>query len=264
MALSVTQRQRFFDRGTIRLRGAFSEPEAAHIVDRIWQQLEEKSALRRHDRSTWTERQQTGFQSLTQTNTFNSIASPAVIDALNDLLGVGEWNYTKAWGAPLITFPENERAWDVQKKQWHLDFPARGKADGFPGIRVLAFVAPVESNGGGTVVLSGSHRLVERLMAAGQTRHGHSATVRAVLAASHPWLRALWSEAGDQLNRIHRFVVTGECIDGIDVRVEQLTGATGDVTLMHPWAFHAPAPNCSRRPRLMIGHSVYRNGALTS
>jgi hypothetical protein len=119
--------------------------DAALIVDRIWQLLEEKSALRRNDPSTWEERQLTGFQSLTRTNTFNSIASSAVIDALDDLRGAGAWNSTKAWGAPLVTFPENERVWDLPWKQWHLDFPARGKIGELPGIRVLAFVAPVIS-----------------------------------------------------------------------------------------------------------------------
>jgi ectoine hydroxylase-related dioxygenase (phytanoyl-CoA dioxygenase family) len=35
----------------------------------------------------------------------------------------------------------------------------------------------------------------------------------------------------------------------------------GDVVLMHPWTFHAPAPNCGAKPRIMVGHSVYRNTA---
>jgi ectoine hydroxylase-related dioxygenase (phytanoyl-CoA dioxygenase family) len=258
MSLSDLQRQRFFDRGIVRLPGAFSEVDAALIVDRIWQLLEEKSALRRNDPSTWEERQPTGFQSLTRTNTFNSIASSAVIDALDDLLGAGAWDSTKAWGAPLVTFPENERAWDVPWKQWHLDFPARGKTGELPGIRVLAFVAPVESQGGGTVVAAGSHHLVKHLVASGQAQEGHSATVRDALARSYPWFRALWSETGEQSSRIHHFIATGECVDGVEVGVEELTGAAGDVILMHPWTFHAPAPNCGQRPRMMISHSVYR------
>jgi hypothetical protein len=261
MPLSDVQRQTFFERGTVRLPGAFSGLDAERMVDRIWQLLEKKSALRRYEPSTWTGRQPTGFQSLTRTNLFNSIGSPVVIDALNDLFGVGEWTSTNSWGVPLVTFPENERAWYVPRNQWHLDFPARGIVDQFPGIRVLAFIAPVETNGGGTVVAAGSHRFVERFLATGQAEKGHSATVRDALAASHPWFRALWSDGSDGTDRTKRFIEKSEFIDGVDVRVEELTGATGDIILMHPWTFHAPAPNCNQRPRMMVSHSVYRKAS---
>ena len=50
----------------------------------------------------------------------------------------------------------------------------------------------------------------------------------------------------------------GEEIDGIRVRVVELTGDAGDVTLMLPWTLHAISPNGSDRPRMMVTHSVYR------
>jgi hypothetical protein len=261
MALSSVQRQRFFDQGMFRLPRAFSELEAQRMVEDIWQLLEERSGVRRGDPSTWTERQPTGFQSLTHKSAFHAIASPIVTEALDDLLGVGAWVSPKAWGAPLITFPEQRRAWDIPVNQWHLDFPARGNPNEFPGIRVLAFIARVETKGGGTVVAAGSHRLVEELIASRLAQGGHSANVRDALAASHAWFRALWSEAAEP-NRVHRFLAAGEYIGGVHVCVEELTGMPGDVTLMHPWTFHAPAPNCSRSPRMMVSHSVYRKSAL--
>ncbi|HYL37575.1 MAG TPA: phytanoyl-CoA dioxygenase family protein [Bryobacteraceae bacterium] len=259
MLLSDAQRRTFFEQGTVRLAGAFSEADAARMADRIWELLEHKYPLRRDDPATWTGKQPTGFQSLTRAGAFHSIATPAVIDALNDLLGVGAWNSSQAWGVPLVTFPENGRTWSVPTSQWHLDFPARGRVDALPGVRVLAFLVPLESRGGGTVVAAGSHRLVERLVATGHAPGGHSATVRDLLAASHAWLRDLWSGAGGGQDRIRRFITEGQRIDGVDIRAQELTGAPGDVVLMHPWTFHAPAPNCSRRPRLMVSHSVHRS-----
>jgi hypothetical protein len=68
--------------------------------------------------------------------------------------------------------------------------------------------------------------------------------------------------SAQEADRVRRFVAEGERIDGVDVRVEELTGAPGDVILMHPWTFHAPATNCSRRPRMMVSHSVSRKAAI--
>lgn len=258
MALSYVQRQIFFDRGILRLTSVFPDADAACMVDKVCGLLEDKHGVRREDPATWTEEQPTGFQSLTRIGAFNSIVGPSLIDALNDLLGRAEWNPTKAWGAPLVTFPTTGRTWGVPRNQWHLDFPARGDADELPGIRILVFIAPVEAGSGGTVVAAGSHRIVKRLVANGRTHEGHSATVRDSLAASHSWFRSLWSETAVAEDRVRYFMAESERIDGVDVRVEELTGVTGDVILMHPWTFHAPAPNCGRKPRMMVGHSVFR------
>ncbi len=262
MALSETQRQAFADRGVVRLNGAFPESDAGYMVDKIWSVLEQKFMLRRNAPETWTENQPTGFQSLTRAGAFEPIVGPVLRDALDDLLGEGRWGSTEGWGAPLITFPQVGRKWDVPRAQWHIDFPARGAADELPGVRVLAFVAPVDPGGGGTVVATGTHRLVERLLAHGQGQTGNSATLRASLAQSHAWLRALWSGSADNRDRISHFMANGAHLDGVDVRVEELSGSIGDVILMHPWTFHAPAPNCGRKPRFMVGHSVFRNATI--
>lgn len=142
MALSETQLRTFFGRGTVRLTRAFSEADAARMVDGIWGLLEDKYELRRDDAATWPAKQPTGFQSLTRTGAFHSIASLTVTEALNDLLGANAWTSSKAWGAPLVTFPEPGRTWDVPTNQWHLDFPARGKLEQLPGYESLPFLQP--------------------------------------------------------------------------------------------------------------------------
>lgn len=132
MALSQAEKQAFFDRGVVRLPRAFSEIDAAQMVNSIWNLLESRDGLQRNNPSTWPEMQPTGFQPLTRRGAFNQIASPVVIDSLNDLLGAGEWTSTKPWGVPLVTFPVHGRAWDVPHSQWHLDFPARGETTHLP------------------------------------------------------------------------------------------------------------------------------------
>jgi ectoine hydroxylase-related dioxygenase (phytanoyl-CoA dioxygenase family) len=258
MSVYDDQRAAFAERGFLRLSSVFGVSSAAAMAGSIWAALFEKYRIRPDDPATWTVRQPTGFQALTRAGAFNAVAGPRVIAAFDDLLGKGQWSSTEEWGAPLITFPEPGRAWNVPQSQWHLDFPARGPTSHLPGVRLLAFIDVVEATGGGTVVVTGSHRLVERLVLNGQAGNGRSADVRERLAATQPWFRALWSRTRDEPNRIERFMLDGACIDGVHVCVEELYGATGDVILMHPWMFHAPAPNCGPTPRFMISHSVFR------
>jgi hypothetical protein len=41
-------------------------------------------------------------------------------------------------------------------------------------------------------------------------------------------------------------------VDGMHLRAEELTGHAGEVILMNPRSFHAPAPNCLDTPRMML------------
>jgi hypothetical protein len=53
----------------------------------------------------------------------------------------------------------------------------------------------------------------------------------------------------------------GAVLDGVPLRVAELLGEPGDVTLMHPWAFHAPSANCGTGPRMMVSHSLFRRSS---
>jgi hypothetical protein len=46
-------------------------------------------------------------------------------------------------------------------------------------------------------------------------------------------------------------------VDGVPVRVEEMTGDPGDLFLMHPAALHAAAPNVLEAPRLVLAQFVY-------
>jgi hypothetical protein len=120
---------------------------------------------------------------------------------------------------------------------------------------VLAFLAPVEAGCGGTLTLTGSHALVERLVRAKPESRGHSLRIRNMLMRSHPWLRDLFAGDG-RSDRTQRFMIDGAVVDDIPLRVVELTGAAGDAFLMHPWQFHVASMNCGTVPRLMVSHSA--------
>jgi hypothetical protein len=209
-------RTQFLEHGYVRLSGAFPADLAAALADEVWAELERRHAMSRHDRATWTTIQPSGLGGLRQRKVFDALATPAVVAAISDLLGTDTWPRPFSWGDPLVTMPAPGR-WAVPDTGWHIDFPARSNLR----LKWLAYLAPVVAGGGGTVVLAGSHRMVERFLRENPTDPGRSATVRETVLAAGP----------------HSAV--------------ELTGEPGDVVFLHPHLFHAPAPNHSASPRLM-------------
>src|SRR5262249_32984632 len=81
-----------------------------------------------------------------------------------------------------------------------------------------------------------------------------SPRARRRLAAASPWFRALYREGGD---RIRRFMLDGDEVDGVRVRVVELNAEAGDVVAMLPWTLHSLAMNCGSGPRFMVTHTVW-------
>jgi ectoine hydroxylase-related dioxygenase (phytanoyl-CoA dioxygenase family) len=182
------------------------------------------------------------------------MATGEVRDALDDLLGAGEWNPPKTWGLPLVTFQAPGADWYVPSSGWHVD--SYGPDDELPGVTVFAFLMAVTASGGGTLVLPESHRLFNCHVAT--TGNWRPAEVKAALGSEHPWLRDLWG-AGSEPGRVARYLQDGAVIDGTHLRVQELTGAAGDVILMHPRTLHAPAPNSLATPRMMLVEIIGRH-----
>src|SRR5262245_2194059 len=242
--------------GFVRIPGAFPATAAELIRQRLWDDLARRHGVRQDAPATWTVAQPSHFQALRRSGTFEALASTVLMGVLDDLLGAGAWLRPDHWGDSLVTFPDTRAAWDVPHAGWHIDWPARGAARPLFGCKVLAFVSPVAAGGGGTVLLAGSHRLVERAVAASPSgTPGHSPALRKTLGAAHPWLRDLWSRtAGGDGSA--RFIRAGAWLDGVALPVVERTGAAGDAVVFHPWLFHAAAPNRARGPRMMVGQNV--------
>jgi ectoine hydroxylase-related dioxygenase (phytanoyl-CoA dioxygenase family) len=125
-------------------------------------------------------------------------------------------------------------------------------------VQYFAFLDSVRPRGGGTLALAGSHRLVAPYLGEGEAfRMGRVRTSLAV----HPWLRALWTpdDSSDPDDRIRRYLGEETVVDGVPLRVLELTGEPGDVVVMHCDTFHAVAPNRSGRPRWMLTEIVDLN-----
>jgi hypothetical protein len=251
--LSHSERDEFEHSGLLRLRGAVPDREIATMRDRFWEALATDHGIARDRPDTWTVERPRHLQALKRSGAFNLMATAEVRAALDDLLGASGWNRPKTWGLPLVTFPAPGSPWNVPPAGWHVD--SYGPDHELPGVTVFVFLEPVAPGGGGTVVLRRSHHLFNRHIATAGTCG--PAEVKAALGSSHPWLRDLWG-ADAQPGRVVRYLEHGATVDGVDLRVQELTGSPGDVVLMHPRTLHAPAPNSLGTPRMMLVEIINR------
>lgn len=253
-----------FDRlGVLRVPGLIARADADAMCARVWKALEHEFGVRRHDPRTWSAQRITGMHMLGKSEKFAEIGSPAVGAILDQLLGRGNWQAPDRWASLLVTFPESRERWELPYQTWHLDYPVAPQMRGLFAVRIFTVAAPLGTQGGGTLMAAGSHRLFQGIAAREGSRRLQSADAKKLLIREYPWFKALCSKDG-KLDRVRRFMSAPSQVDGIDVRVVEMTGDPGDAYLMHPWMLHNLSPNCLQVPRIVLNTTVYRSGVLES
>jgi hypothetical protein len=239
--------------GTARIPGVVDRDAVEHMAATVWDSLAARGIDRRR-RQTWPTGYLGKHQTLRKRRTFDAFGDAPTSAIVDELLGAERWRNDAPWGPALVTFPE-PGPWAVPHRMWHFDLPARGNPDELAVVRLFGYVTDIAAGGGATVVVEGSHELVRRMVAISPTRDvGGSAGLRRRLSAHHPWFRALLREGGD---RTRQFMVDGDEIDCVRVRVVELTAEAGDVVVMLPWTMHSLAMNCAAVPRFMVTQSIY-------
>ena len=143
--------------------------------------------------------------------------------------------------------------WEVPRSIWHLDMP-RSRSIGPPGPEMFTFLNKVEPKGGGTLILAGSHRLlndVDYLSSKGVKRK----------LKRHAYFRELTGKGdGDR----SRFLEEIGDIDNVPVKVVELTGDPGDVYFIDLRLLHSLGANTSDQPRMMIAQRMPRQEAFNA
>jgi len=261
--LTPEQRDEFRRVGILRLPGAIASRDAKEMCESVWSALRGRYDVRRNAPDTWGARRITGTHDLPKGAAFAQVGSPAVREALDDLLGRGNWEPPERWGSLLVTFPESREDWDVPRQSWHLDFPALRSLQGLFAVRLFTCLAKLPPGGGGTVFVAESHRLVQDLSRKEGVERLKSADAREALIRSCSWVKELCSRDGT-VGRVQQFMERCEVFDDVELRVVEMTGEPGDVLLTHPLLLHAPAKNCASVPRLALSSTVYRSGVQPS
>jgi len=222
------------------------------MADRLWAHLEKRYCMRRGRPESWTVAGPVKVQALKHSGAFDALGSPKLFDLADALLGAGAWEKPARWGGPLITFPTP--APSLPRPPWHLDIGGVERLDPLPMLRVFTFLEPAAPHGGGTLYVAGSHRLAMDV----ERAHGgpvRSAQVRDRLRAEHPWFARLLAAPTASLRALMNIEAR---VGAHPVRLEEMTGAPGDLIIMHPAILHGVAHNALDRPRIMLTEWIRR------
>ena len=245
-ALTPTEFERFERDGYVVVKQAFPRADALEMQDRWWAELDRAHRIRRDDRSTW--RPIPGDLKAAKSDPIQArIASARVRGVFGDLFGEDPLEPPKDWGRAIATFPE-AGDWNVPTWFWHWDNPVDLHLDRPTALFVVSFIGEVKPRSGGTLLLSGSPRLL--LQQADQPRDP-AVKPWFALYRSHPWLMALAGEAPSPADRVAAFMDQETVVDGVPLRVVELTGEPGDMVFCHPCMVHCGAPNRGDHPRFM-------------
>ena len=251
--LSKHELNKFHTEGFIHVSNVFEYEDAIEFQNEIWQELEEEFGIIKDDRSTWrTPPHSPRKTKFSETN--NKVISKNFRSIIDQLLGSKIWEDPKSWGGFLITFPTQDiEVWQLTHNLWHWDYELYRQFE-LKGLLIFSFYSEVGPQGGGTLAVSGSHRLLEhfyRSLNDVQKAMSHSKQ-RKLFFNHYPWFRKLSNEGSMPFNRISYFMKAEHEIEGIDLKVVEFTGNPGDVVFCHPRLIHAPAAiNLSNHPRIM-------------
>jgi ectoine hydroxylase-related dioxygenase (phytanoyl-CoA dioxygenase family) len=185
---------------------------------------------------------------------FHAVGSPRLREAIAAALDGQAYEAPGEWGAAFLAFPSTE-TWNVPSSGWHADANYLSALSPPDGIRTHALFGDVAPRGGGSLIVSGSHRLIHAYLTRNPpSPHARAADHRRHLQR-HPYLRDLHTD-GAPGARVARFMERTEEHDGIPLRIVENAGTAGDVMLLHPLLLHVAAPNNSRHPRFLLSGGI--------
>lgn len=260
--LSPEEMAQFEEKGHIRIPEAFPREEALSMQDAMWAHLHEMYGTVKEDRSTWSP--VTSAMNERQADPiYKAIESERFCGAIDQFLGPGIWQKPKHWGSFLVTFPPTEpTAWTLPTTIWHWDTHPGDYPEKITSLRVFLFFSEVKPQGGGTLMVEGGHRLTRQFVKSlpPKERKLKFRPLRKKFEKSNPWLAELCGHKTRPSGRIEHFMDTPTEVNGIPLRVIEMTGEPGDAILCHPLFWHAGAPNVNDYPRFMRTRDVHVKG----
>ncbi|MEM7364903.1 MAG: phytanoyl-CoA dioxygenase family protein [Pseudomonadota bacterium] len=240
------------ERGLIHIPGVIDPILIQEAKDRIYQTLADQG-LNSDNRwakpgasTPWDSVRCT--KRLKKNRQLRDVISPEVNEIVITLTGSSEFDTMMAKPQLLYSSPVSD-AWTVPHTVWHLDFP-RLDSGMLPGVQVFACVDRVEARGGGTLMVSGSHRLLNDCGAI--SSKGIKRKLKRL-----SYFRKLMSP-GEPQDRVD-FLEHEEQELGVPLSVVELTGEPGDIYVTDLRLLHTVAPNVGPRPRMvMTQRYVYR------
>jgi hypothetical protein len=238
--------------GYVRIPAALPPAFVARVQDVVWAQLKQRAGVLREEPATWP----ADWVGINK-DLIDAVAGVEIgrrlTEAVDDLLGVSQWRPLKTLGGLLLTMPGGTpKAWNVPTTGWHVDNDPLRYRNQVDELMLFTFYSSVQPRGGGTLILSGSPRLLEQYSMV-QEAGGvpGSAAWLERFADWHPWLAELMGRKSVPTRTSEEWLGTAVDVHGTVVQVVELTGEPGDAVLCHPMILHAASPNCRPTPRMM-------------
>ncbi|MGB0920996.1 MAG: phytanoyl-CoA dioxygenase family protein [Alphaproteobacteria bacterium] len=249
--------EHFRTNGLLKLPGFFDAATMPPMREKVWAFLEARDNVCRNDPASWPAitnppagaARPTKLIRLNTDPAFNVLDTTALLDTLRALAGSDVTPFPGAGHRQvLFTYPETLE-WALPHNMWHADLPHAIGRKAPTGLQAFLCLDEVRPTGGGTIVLSGSHRaLVNQSGQAGQT-HLPSSAFKKWLARKSDYVSALFAK--DTPNR-NRFLNQPGMFDEIELQPVELIGAPGDLYIMDMRCLHSLAPNAQNTPRIML------------
>ncbi len=251
--LSPAEVEQYEELGYVHVKEAFPREAALEIRDFMWSELERLYGFKCDEPSTWHkdgwDRDRRGFQwtelKLNRSKDhpiYQNIAAPRLMQAIEELIGPREISLKQSWGAFRPVFPSLAAApWDVPE---YWNFYGHPRLPWLLG--VTTFYSDVPPQSGGRLVVEGSHHLArtyfDRLKPSELIERG--LRVRGNFFKQCDYFAQLLGKGPAIENRVRYFMENKTQVDGIDLRVVELTGEPGDAIFSNGW---------------LVGSSVSRN-----
>jgi ectoine hydroxylase-related dioxygenase (phytanoyl-CoA dioxygenase family) len=169
------------------------------------------------------------------------------------------------FGGQIPVTPPGRKPW-VLPKGWHMDCGFEQPTWPVFAVKLFAFIGEVGPAGGGTMLLPGSHRLVDRYRSTFETPPvGGKANWHPFLRCHPPLGDLLRGAAQPEGGR--SMVGRRYDIEGVPVEVVELTGSRGDTVeltsspgdafITHLHVFHSISPNTAAVPRQMLAKAFF-------
>lgn len=235
--LSKKEIEHFIHNGFVRLDDSFSKELADSVLNILWNDL----PCDKTNTSTWKE-PVIRLGMYTDEPFVNSVNTPKLHNAFNQLIGPGKWIPCRSVGTFPVRFPSKKQPNDAGKHvdvsfpgsdpnnyfEWRANIKSKGRA-----LLMLILYSNVSENDAPTIIYEGSHIDIARLL----------------------------SEEGDL--GLSFMEIAGK-LEELPKRKEvYATGKAGTVYLCHPFLVHSAQPHKGSNPKFMAQPPLLLKGELT-
>lgn len=243
MKLSKQEKAKFQETGILKLNGFVPKAKVKLARESLMQELER---LKIREKGKWHSKrfESSAFKITTllsqhfrSQNLYADLISKDLLACMSEL-AASKLRHEHSQTQVLFTLPQKQQ-WSVPYLGWHLDI-ASPSSDFMPGVQAFIILDELASQGGGTVAIAGSHRIL-------QAQNVKAGNPLKVLREDSYW-QGLFSSNGSDRERFFKPAL----LSGVELFVVEMTGKAGDVYLMDMRIVHAPAPNTSKNARMMV------------